>query len=275
MDPKKSSENIEGTFQDAIDPMTGFLNRSGFYNFLSNMLGMASSENKCILMFTVKLLNYKRIIELWSETESKSIIGATAKMISHCLRGRAVCSRSSEDRFMIAGEVPDDGLTTANSVREELIFRFDNMNKVSGKEYTVNPEISYIIIEPNSGMTPDEALSRIIAKSRENADSGTLGRFLPVREEEEDPGLKNAVTRILDNNEFDYHFQPIVSANTGDIVGYEALMRMPKEYGVSPLTLLKYASEENRLSDVERATMFNVMKRTKQLSGILGNRKVG
>ena len=45
-------------------------------------------------------------------------------------------------------------------------------------------------------------------------------------------------------------------------------MRMPKKYGVSPLTLLKFAAEENRLGDVERATLFNVLKKVDELKDL-------
>ena len=67
------------------------------------------------------------------------------------------------------------------------------------------------------------------------------------------------VKEILDNNLLSYHFQPIVSAKTGEIYSYEALMRSTTERRVSPLAIIKYASMMGRLDDVESATFNNVL----------------
>ena len=71
--------------------------------------------------------------------------------------------------------------------------------------------------------------------------------------------LKEA-DRIIDDNLFGYHFQPIVSVSTGEIFSYEALMRPRSDILDSPLQILKYAKLRNRLNDIERATFLNVLK---------------
>ncbi|MBQ9209684.1 MAG: EAL domain-containing protein [Oscillospiraceae bacterium] len=67
-------------------------------------------------------------------------------------------------------------------------------------------------------------------------------------------------TSLLDNNLFSYHFQPIVSAHTGNIVAYEALMRTEKDIGMYPMEILEMAAQCDRLYDVEKATMTNTME---------------
>ena len=259
---------------DVMDDKTGFFNRNGFYNFLSNILAIAVAESKNILVFSIKLVNYKKISELWEESESSSIIDATSKLIADVIRGRAVCARIEDDTYMIAKIIADDGVTTANSIKEQFSFRFDNYNKVSSKEYTLNPVITSAVITPDSGMSPDEVLLCLSAKNREVLDSKPQSRYSSLADGEGDPRLRSVINKILDTNDIDYHFQPIISAKTGKIVGYEALMRMPEKYGVSPLTLLKFAAEEKRLGDVERATLFNVLKKVEEFKEELGDRKV-
>ena len=65
--------------------------------------------------------------------------------------------------------------------------------------------------------------------------------------------------RIIDENQFDYYFQPIVSAKDGEIFSYEALMRPKSSMKLSPLHILKYAGLVNRLPDIERGTFLNVL----------------
>lgn len=68
------------------------------------------------------------------------------------------------------------------------------------------------------------------------------------------------VAMILDNNMLTYHFQPIVSARDGSIFAYEALMRILVPMRMSPPELLESAERLNRLYDVEKLTLFNVVE---------------
>ncbi len=67
------------------------------------------------------------------------------------------------------------------------------------------------------------------------------------------------VERLLDENLFNYFFQPIVNAKDGEIYAYEALMRAKTEKKISPLQIIRYAGLMNRLDDVERLTFLNVL----------------
>ncbi len=79
--------------------------------------------------------------------------------------------------------------------------------------------------------------------------------------------------RIIDENLFDYYFQPIVNTVDGEIYSYEALMRPKSTMKLTPLHILKYAGLVNRLSDIERGTFLNVLQivdlRKQEFSGKL------
>lgn len=66
--------------------------------------------------------------------------------------------------------------------------------------------------------------------------------------------------KVIDENLFSYHFQPIVSAVDGEIYSYEALMRPQSKLCPSPYHIMKYAELSDRLSDIERATFLNILK---------------
>jgi len=44
--------------------------------------------------------------------------------------------------------------------------------------------------------------------------------------------------KLLDENLFEYHFQPIINARTGEIFAYEALMRSGSKFNMSPHEIL-------------------------------------
>ncbi len=68
------------------------------------------------------------------------------------------------------------------------------------------------------------------------------------------------LNRLIKNNLFDYHFQPIVNAHTGDIFAYEALMRPRSDIIHTPPELIHIAEQENRLKDIELATIENTFR---------------
>lgn len=79
---------------------------------------------------------------------------------------------------------------------------------------------------------------------------------------------------LITKNLFLYHFQPIVSAKNGEIIAYEALMRTDASIGFNPMEILQIATEFNRLYDIEKATLFNVLKRFKDEKEKFKDRKV-
>ena len=65
--------------------------------------------------------------------------------------------------------------------------------------------------------------------------------------------------KIIDENLFDYHFQPIVNTVDGEIYSYEALMRPRSKLCPSPFHIIRYAEIAGRLDDIESATFLNVL----------------
>lgn len=73
---------------------------------------------------------------------------------------------------------------------------------------------------------------------------------------------EHMVKEVINQNRFTYAFQPIINAVNGEVYGYEALMRAEYEGNpISPLQILGYATKHNRLYDIEKATLFNVLER--------------
>lgn len=94
-----------------------------------------------------------------------------------------------------------------------------------------------------------------------------------VREKD---SYKNAqiFARIVHDNLVTYHLQPIVEAQTGEIVAYEALMRTSGDIKMTPSQILKIADSQNSLYLIEKMTFFNAMKLVSDNQQIFGDRKL-
>lgn len=76
---------------------------------------------------------------------------------------------------------------------------------------------------------------------------------------------------MLRKNQFSYHFQPIVDAHTGEVAGYETLMRSEH---FSPEQMLSLAEKYGRLYEIEKATLFNALKFLSEHQQIFSHRKL-
>lgn len=67
---------------------------------------------------------------------------------------------------------------------------------------------------------------------------------------------------VVDENLLNYHFQPVVDAHSGEIFGYEALMR-PKEIDgirLSPLEMIEFAEKQGMTRKIEWLTISNTVR---------------
>ncbi|MFR5051675.1 MAG: EAL domain-containing protein [Ruminococcus bicirculans (ex Wegman et al. 2014)] len=92
--------------------------------------------------------------------------------------------------------------------------------------------------------------------------AGSICCFDPEKYAKQKSDIENirAFSELLDKNLFTYHFQPIVSSSTGEIVAYEALMRTKGNIALNPLQILNCAKNFGRLYDIEKATLKNTLK---------------
>ncbi len=92
----------------------------------------------------------------------------------------------------------------------------------------------------------------------------------------EKDSYRNAQTfsRIVQENLLTYHLQPIVETQTGEIVGYEALMRTVGDIKMAPTQILKIAAAQNDLYAIEKLTFFNTMKLLSDNQQIFDKRKL-
>ena len=90
----------------------------------------------------------------------------------------------------------------------------------------------------------------------------------------EEKAMLIEVEKVINENRFGYHFQPIVNATDGSIYSYEALMRPQSDMKLAPYHVLKYAELMGRLNDIERATFLNVLNTIDSNREAFGDRKV-
>ena len=85
---------------------------------------------------------------------------------------------------------------------------------------------------------------------------------------------RRRLVSLIQDDRFIYHFQPIVSAVSGEIVAYEALMRTDETIGMSPIEVLNSAEMFDKYADMERCTFTHILRRVRSEISAFGEKKI-
>ena len=239
------------------DPVTGVLNLKGLVKRINELYPVW--KERAIAVSVYNIPKYQFIYENYGLKDVEETVQLTADALRMANPQDTVTARISDDSFCIINEAEDQGaagLIINDSVR--AFYRFiESFNKTQDKEY---------FVEVNCGCTTAAAGWNNDMKTYIKVAMGELylnrlkqggGKALKERKTAKD--TYQLFETLLSENLFYYVFQPIVSAKTGEIYGYEALMRTPPEIGLRPDEILDIAEEYGRLYEVEYATFNNVL----------------
>lgn len=238
------------------DALTGLFSLRGLRAKIAE--NEAEYSKKCFAISIYNIPRYKFIFDNYGA----SAIDEAVCLVTEALRisnpKETLIARISEDTFAIINL--ESSFEAINDIINHAISVFFGITDSyqQSKNYFVEVNCGYYMTKP--GWKSDELPLYIKAATealqRNRIKYGTLPAV-----KSDLAGEKYKLFEILiKKNLFRYHFQPIVDARTGDICAYEALMRTAEEINMNPGEVLGIAKEYNRLYDIERATLFNVME---------------
>lgn len=148
------------------DPMTGLLNRRGFYQRLANVYCRCMEEEGLLMVVSADLNGLKPINDTYGHADGDIAISAVGKALSEAAFKDFTCARFGGDEFVAAGRV--------ESKEDEALFRkrveesLDAFNSISGKPYKVSSSIGCIIGVPNEQITLDDFIKAADEKMYED-----------------------------------------------------------------------------------------------------------
>lgn len=254
------------------DELTGLYNYKGFMNRSEALYRRAMSEGRSILLMIVDLNGLKDINAQYGRDMGDDALITLSKIISESATNNEICARISNSEFCIAA-VPEDARIRNQELSDKIYDRVAAFNAENENDYTLDISIG----SKAAIVTEQEAMELLIntaIATKNNIKSAREKSRQTVKEDTKNSESDKLVTDILDNNRFKYFFQPIVSARTGKVFAYEALMRSNTIKKVTPIDILESAERMNRLYDVERATFFNVLDYVDEHGDMLSGKKV-
>lgn len=253
-------------YERDYDMLTHLLNRGAFKRALKRYLpDNQEEERKLGAMIMWDLDNLKYINDSYGHDYGDQYIQRAANVFGRFARDKnAVVGRISGDEFLFFVPVcstRQELLDTVMQIKEAL-----NSTKIclpDGEEIPVRAS-GGIAWYPDDGTTYEE-LKRYADFAMYDTKNSYKGEFKEFdrRNYERDYLLlqgKEELNKLIENKMVEYAFQPIVSAMNGCVIGYEALMRPTIESFRSPGDVMRLASAQSRLWDIERLTFTESLK---------------
>ena len=259
------------------DSLTGLLNVKGFKKVMTQLCGSFDRPEKLMRIISVDVENLRGINSAYGYNEGDKVLQRLAMVLNNSAGDDDICVRVSGDEFFICGLLDAD--VPVDDVPDDLQRKLDAFNSGTFSDYGVHFYTSRVTAPVTSpdilDTLPYEAnYQRTLIKDNRNKSRRTVPKEDDKNSEKYDAEERKLVAKMLNDNMLTYHLQPIVSAKTGEVVAYEALMRSPGEIKLSPIAILDHATAMGRLDDVEYHTMHNLFKYCHDNKETLGDRKL-
>lgn len=250
-------------YQASYDKLTDLPNRSLAYDRIQQGIANAVRENNHIAILYIDFDNFKNINDTLGHTAGDKFLIAMAGRLQDCVRDVDTVARLGGDEFLVMLTEIGGGDTKTNAKFEEVVIEktreiLKEVSKpcvVEDMEFSVTASIG-IAIFPEDGEDPhmllrnsDTAMYRSKRKGR-----NTYEVFTPEMSDKviKRVGIDNKLRHALDEGSFYLMYQPLMDAQTRNIVGAEALIRWEDEElgNVSPEVFIPLAEESGLITDI-------------------------
>ena len=256
------------------DSATGLLCREAF---LSKVRSVAASDYGTIGLVTLLLSGVGKVISFDGTAAGDRAVNKVAAAIKRYENPHNIfAGRTATNEFcVLLTDIYDEG---CKKYADKFLASAEKALGAAGSGYA-RVYCGYAIF---NGDENDEgnmlAASDYAAYEAKNSASGTAMAFdkESYATSAYDFRKIQVFNTVVDENRIRYNFQPIVDAGTGEIFGYEALMR-PEEMNsikLAPLEAISIAEKQGRTADIERLTFSNTVSFLSENQDIFRSKKL-
>jgi len=238
---------------------------------------LSCSKNGCLSVTVYEISKYVYILENFGIECVDEILSVFTRMLQQCWGNGTYIGHISDERLVVIAQFAydcsrEDIASFLEEQNQCLIKEIEGYNIIAGKPYFLEADYGYILLEPGweGGFENYLRLSNnemLLKRLQKDVTSTGTSRAVLWKHQE-------VFQLLVEKNMFHYHFQPIIDAQNGTIFGYEALMRTDPVINMRPLEVIDIATKLDKLYEIEKATMSNVMEYLEQHIDAFEERKM-
>ena len=209
-----------------FDALTGLPNRRLLQDRVAQMLAAAQREASVVSMMFLDLDHFKRVNDSLGHSIGDKLLCAFSDRIAGLVRRVDTLARLGGDEFILA--MPGFQASAAADVAGRLVEACSTPFLIDGHELNVTPSIG-VSIYPQDGEDAETLLKHAdVAMYRAKAHGRNTFQFYAAEMNTttlEWLLMESNLRRAIKQNELVLHYQPLISLQSGLMVGVEALIR--------------------------------------------------
>jgi diguanylate cyclase (GGDEF)-like protein/PAS domain S-box-containing protein len=230
------------------DALTGLPNRARFLDQLGRVLARAGADGEVAVLF-VDLDDFKSVNDTSGHAVGDQLLRQAGARLATVVRPMDLIARLGGDEFAVLCD--GIGVAEAGAVARRVLEALDAPFELDGRSFHVSASTGIAV--GNATTTPDSVLrdadTAMYQAKREGRNRYTV--FTPaVRQATvRRTALEQDLRRAVEGGELTVDYQPVVSLETGALVGLEALARWtsPDHGVVSPLEFVEIAERSGMI----------------------------
>ena len=224
------------TFQASHDALTGLPNRVMLHDHIAAAVDPADGEQAGAALLLIDLDRFKEVNDTLGHHYGDQLLIKVAERMQATLRRGEIVARLGGDEFAVLLLGITDGPDVA-AVAARLHGALDEPFPIDGIDLTVAGSIGAALC-PEHGTTADELLQRADIAMYAAKANRTGYMLFDAGQDSSDPRkltLASELRRSIEEGHLVLHYQPKVDAQTGALLGTEALVRWQHpEHGMIP-----------------------------------------
>ncbi len=230
------------------DPLTGLPNRTVLLQHINDLLRDSWHPDEHPTLFFVDLDRFKTINDSLGHAAGDEVLVTVARRLINAVPEGATVARFSGDEFVVL-DTTAKSTGGAMAVAERLLAVFREPLALSQGDVFVTASIGVAPISATSSTSPEDLVRHADTAMYRAKDAGR--NCIAVYDESMHArvahrlAVETALYRALDRRELRLFHQPILDLQSGDVVGFEALMRWQQSDGtmVSPAEFIPIAED--------------------------------
>ena len=243
------------------DSLTGLPNRMMFNDRVNHALDRSLRQRFMVAVLFLDLDNFKVVNDSLGHEMGDRLLAEAAERLRVCLRPEDTICRLGGDEFAILLE--ESNLAGATWVAQRIADALREPFRISAQqEIFVTTSVGIALGDAASGGSPHDISKELIRKAdmaMYRAKSSGKARYAVFDSDMDEKAaarlsLENELRRAAEMEEFQVYYQPMVSISTGEVVGFEALLRWehPERGLLLPDSFISLAEETGLIVPIGR-----------------------
>jgi diguanylate cyclase (GGDEF)-like protein/PAS domain S-box-containing protein len=241
-------------FMATHDGLTGLPNRRLLVERLSGAISRAQRFGHRVAVMFLDLDRFKDVNDTLGHRVGDELLKDLSRRIRATLRQSDMLVRLSGDEFVILLE-DLDGESGPDRVAQKILEDVLRPFPIEGHEVEVSASLGFAVY-PEDGVDTESLLKNADAAMYHAKEMGrnnyrAFSRALADRRDERF-GIEKALRRAIESGDFELHYQPILSMETGRVTHVESLLRWrdPERGMVMPLAFIPLAEEAGLMREL-------------------------